>query len=95
MEYLLKNVKLDKAERHDMYVRAMKNNKFENISLPSCLPPLAVKPQGPFKDPLDVRKQRYRPFSPSLRVETDYESLEKARKNLKGYEWTERLHDQM
>ena len=41
-----------------------------------------------------MRKQRYRPFSPTLRVETDYESLEKARNNLKEKEWTERLHDE-
>jgi hypothetical protein len=51
--------------------------------------------KGPFKEPLDVRKQRYRPFSPSLRVETDYESVEKARKQLKSDEWTLRLHDNM
>ncbi len=51
--------------------------------------------KGPFRDPLDVRKQRYRPFSPSLRVETDYESLEKARQQMKRDEWTERLHDEV
>ena len=44
---------------------------------------------------MEVRKQRYRPFSPSLRVETDYESLEKGREKEKGKEWTERLHDEM
>jgi hypothetical protein len=51
--------------------------------------------KGPFKEPLDVRKQRYRPFSPSLRVETDYESLEKARRQLKSDEWAHRIHDEM
>jgi hypothetical protein len=94
MEYLLKNVKLDKAENHDLYVRATKANKFDSITLPDHLPPLPVKPQGPFREPLDVRKQRYRPFSPSLRVETDFESLEKARRQLKSDEWTQRLHDE-
>jgi hypothetical protein len=49
--------------------------------------------KGPFREPLEVRKQRYRPLSPSLRCETDYESLEKARKNDRNQEWTGRLHD--
>ena len=42
-----------------------------------------------------MRKQRYRPFSPSLRVETDYESLEVTRQRYKDKEWTERIHDKM
>lgn len=54
-----------------------------------------LKPKGPFRDPLDVRKQRYRPFSPSLRVETEYETLDIARKKMKDKEWTERIHDKM
>jgi hypothetical protein len=45
MEYLLRNVKLEKAEKHELYVKAMKQNKFENITLPDSLPPLALKPQ--------------------------------------------------
>ena len=49
--------------------------------------------QGPFRDPHVVQKQRYRPFNPSLRVETDYYSLEKARQEMKGEEWVKRLHD--
>ena len=51
--------------------------------------------QGPFRDPLEVRKQRYRPFSPSLRVETEIESLNLARKEMKNKEWTERINDEM
>jgi len=51
--------------------------------------------KGPFREPLEVRKQRYRPFSPSLRVETEYDCLEKARKEFKADEWTKRLHDDM
>ncbi len=91
----MRNVKLDPPEKHDAYVKAIKANKFEMIALPESLPPLVAKPQGPFRDPLDVRKQRYRPFSPSLRVETEYESLSFARKEMKNKEWTERLHDEM
>ena len=45
MEYLLKNVKLDKPEKHELYIRAIKSNKFDNISLPDTLPPLPIKPQ--------------------------------------------------
>ena len=45
MEYLLKNVKLDKPEKHDSYVKTLKWNKFDNIKLPDSLPPLNVKPQ--------------------------------------------------
>ncbi|RNA00649.1 Spermatogenesis-associated 17 [Brachionus plicatilis] len=93
MEYILKTVKLEPSEKHDLYVQSLKANKFDSVALPDYLPPLSNKQQGPFRDPLEVRKQRYRPFSPSLRVETDYEGLEKARKNLKSKEWTERLHD--
>jgi hypothetical protein len=97
MEYLMKNVKLEPAQKHDLYIAAMntKSNKFEAITLPANLPPLPVKPQGPFREPLDVRRQRYRPFSPSLRVETDFETVEKGRAKIKAKEWTERLHDEM
>lgn len=114
----MRNVKLDPAEKHDHYIKAIKANKFESITLPEGLPPLSVKPQvnsqlklfemdneveikapyllkGPFREPLEVRKQRYRPFSPSLRVETEYDCLEKARKEFKTDEWTKRLHDEM
>uniref|UniRef100_A0A1I8IU60 Spermatogenesis associated 17 n=1 Tax=Macrostomum lignano TaxID=282301 RepID=A0A1I8IU60_9PLAT len=43
------------------------------VRLPSKLPPLPAKPQGPFRQPEEVRAQRYREFQPSLRVATDYE----------------------
>lgn len=95
MEYLMRNIKLDPSEYHDSYVKSVKANKFDLISLPEGLPPLTNKPQGPFRDPLDVRKQRYRPFSPSLRCETDYESVTIARKEMKNKEWTERHHDEI
>lgn len=95
IEYLMRNVKLDPPEKHNLYVKSLKANKFESIQLPEGLPPIPSKPQGPFRDPLDVRKQRYRPFSPSLRVETEYETLDIARKKMKDKEWTERIHDKI
>lgn len=95
MEYLMRNIKLDEPENHEFYVKSLKANKFDLISLPEGLPPLTNKPQGPFRNPEEVRKQRYRPFSPTLRCETDYESLNLARKSMKGKEWTERLHDEI
>ena len=95
----MKSVKLEPASKHDLYVAAslLKGgvNQFDSITLPSNLPPLPHKPQGPFREPIDVRRQRYRPFSPSLRVETDFESVEKGRQRVKDNEWTLRLHDQM
>ncbi len=90
----MRNIKLEPSEYHDNYVKSVKANKFELISLPEGLPPLPNKLQGPFRDPIDVRKQRYRPFSPTLRCETDYESLLIARKAMKDKEWTERHHDE-
>jgi hypothetical protein len=95
MEYLMKNVKLNPCEKHKQYIRDSKLNRFESIQLPVGLPPLPSKPQGPFKDPLDVRRQRYRTFSPSLLVETDIEHLNIARAEMKGKEKTQRLHDEM
>ena len=45
MEYLMRNIKLDPPEKHDFYVKSIKANKFDLISLPEGLPPLAAKPQ--------------------------------------------------
>lgn len=45
MEYILRNVKLDPAEKHDLYVKSLKANKFDSITLPDYLPPLPNKPQ--------------------------------------------------
>jgi hypothetical protein len=49
--------------------------------------------QGPFREPHAVQHQRYRPFNPTLRVETDYFAVEKAQQSMKDEEWTQRLHD--
>lgn len=51
--------------------------------------------KGPFREPEEVQKQRYKPFQPSLRVATDFYSLEKARKKMKDEEWVTRLNDNM
>nr|KAG5696991.1 hypothetical protein BaRGS_008453 [Batillaria attramentaria] len=64
-----------------------------NEKLPTHLPPLPQKPQGPFREPEVVQKQRYKPFQPSLRVSTDFYSLEKAREEMKAEEWVTRLND--
>ena len=83
MEYLMRNVKLEPAKNHDHFVKSIEANYFDSIKLPDELPPLPAKPQGPFREPIEIRKQRYRPFSPSLRVETEYDCVEKARQKLK------------
>lgn len=94
MEYLMRSVKLDPSVKHDAFVNAMHANKFENVTLPKgCLPPLVQKPQGPFREPIDVLKQRYRPFSPTLRCEHDIDSVKKERNNMRDKEWCGRLHD--
>jgi len=49
MEYLMRNVKLDPTEKHEQYVKAIKANKFEYITLPEGLPPLSIKPQVNYK----------------------------------------------
>ena len=51
--------------------------------------------QGPFRSPRDVQKQRYKPFKPTLRVETSYTSIEEARQKMKDEEWIARLSDDM
>ncbi|PVD26298.1 hypothetical protein C0Q70_13969 [Pomacea canaliculata] len=63
--------------------------------VPKHLPVPPIKPQGPFREPEEVQKQRYKPFQPSLRVATDIDSLQKAREILKAEEWVTRHHDDM
>jgi len=87
----------------EMMQRKKTEPKVENPFDPACtqygarlrdpLPPLAQKPQGPFRDPNMVRKQRYKPFQPSLRVATDFYSLDGARELMKQEEWVTRLND--
>jgi len=61
--------------------------------VPKVLPPLATKPQGPFREAEEVQRQRYKPFQPSLRVATNYFSLDDARQLLKEQEWITRVND--
>jgi len=58
------------------------------------LPPIPKhKPQGPFRDPSDVQKQRYKKLQPSLRVATDYEAVDTARTKLRTQDWTKQIID--
>lgn len=66
-----------------------------NDKVPRNLPPLPQKPQGPFRRPESVQKQRYKPFQPTVRVATDFYSLQKAREVLKAEEWVTRLNDDL
>lgn len=45
MEYILKTIKLEPSEKHDLYVQSLKANKFDSVTLPDYLPPLANKQQ--------------------------------------------------
>ncbi|XP_074650368.1 spermatogenesis-associated protein 17-like isoform X2 [Tubulanus polymorphus] len=67
--------------------------KSYDLPKPKVLPPIPDKKQGPFRDPKDVQDQRYKPFQPSLRVATNYTSVEEAREKLKQQEWVDRLND--
>jgi len=50
------------------------------LQIPQCLPPLDErKIQGPFKDRYQVYQQRHKPLNPSLRVQTDFNSLQRER----------------
>ncbi|KAI0208012.1 Spermatogenesis-associated protein 17 [Lamellibrachia satsuma] len=54
---------------------------------PRNLPPLPQKQMGPFLEPWEVQRQRYRPPRPSLRAQSDFYSVEKARKQMKLDDW--------
>jgi len=68
---------------------------WQGYDLPSLspLPPIHQKPQGPFRDPHAVQKQRYKAWQPSLRVATSYTSVESAREIMKKEEWVTRIND--
>lgn len=57
--------------------------------------PNVPKQQGPFQDPKKVQFQQYKPPRQTLRMETDFYHLEKARKAMMDKEWTHRLHDDL
>ncbi|CAH8654545.1 unnamed protein product [Schistosoma intercalatum] len=52
-----------------------------------------LKIKGPFKNPEEVKKWINKPINLSLRVSTDYFSLEKSQQIWKSKEWSNRLHD--
>ncbi|KAK2174894.1 hypothetical protein NP493_769g02030 [Ridgeia piscesae] len=71
-------------------LRAMEtkiSKKKKPVDPPRNLPPLPPKPMGPFREPWEVQKQRYRPARPSFRASGDYYAMEKARKQKKLDDW--------
>ena len=58
------------------------------------LPPLRKKQQGPFREVEQVLCQRYRPFQPSLRVQTDFLEVDNARKDMQLSERLARVSDE-
>ncbi|WAR19152.1 SPT17-like protein, partial [Mya arenaria] len=96
MEYALSSVKPLVHKR-----RSIKDNPYDpawksyghELPKPPALPPLASKPQGPFRGPEEVQMQRYKAFQPSLRVATSFTSLEHAREQMKAEEWVTRIND--
>jgi hypothetical protein len=58
------------------------------------LPPVRPKVQGPFKYPEEVLRLKYKPLQPTLRVATDFKSVETARAELKAEEWRQRVIDE-
>ncbi|NXR42152.1 SPT17 protein, partial [Zosterops hypoxanthus] len=58
------------------------------------LPADRQKPQGPFRDPAEVLRQRYKPLEPTLRVrESMYSAPAKAREATQREEWRSSIHD--
>nr|XP_030124997.3 spermatogenesis-associated protein 17 isoform X1 [Taeniopygia guttata] len=52
------------------------------------------KPQGPFRDPAEVLRQRYKPLEPTLRArESMYSAPGKAREPTRREEWRNPIHD--
>jgi len=60
------------------------------------LPPLTTKKklQGPFREPVKVQQQRFKELQPTLRVATQFKSVDSARTLLRQDEWTKRVIDQ-
>eukprot|EP00062_Callorhinchus_milii_P018734 gi/632972530/ref/XP_007902704.1/ PREDICTED: spermatogenesis-associated protein 17 [Callorhinchus milii] len=58
------------------------------------LPPIGKgKPQGPFRDVVEVLQQRYKPLDPTLRSATSIISEAECREELKKEEWRNRVND--
>uniref|UniRef100_A0A8C0H245 Spermatosis associated 17 n=1 Tax=Chelonoidis abingdonii TaxID=106734 RepID=A0A8C0H245_CHEAB len=99
-------VRLQKARPFSHRQQQIKKHLTDEISdWPTCtsaltfptmkpLPPIGrQKPQGPFRDTVEVLQQRYKPLEPTLRVATSINSLEKAREEIKREEWRNRIND--
>jgi len=84
-EYLLSKVR--PLSRED---RERKRKIKETLKLPPIVGK-AEKIQGPFRSREEVRRQRYRPFSPTLRVSTEYGSKERYEQREREIEQTKRI----
>jgi len=93
MEFHLRLTKPDPPKKKKQGTRFDPAWKSYDLPVTEPLPPISAKPQGPFRDPRIVQKQRYKPFQPSLRVQTNFVSLEEAREKMKQKEWVTRLND--
>eukprot|EP00057_Strongylocentrotus_purpuratus_P024578 XP_011679052.1 PREDICTED: spermatogenesis-associated protein 17 isoform X1 [Strongylocentrotus purpuratus] len=96
MEFILRSVK----PRPPPGPKLIRENRSGKVMAPSPplpltapLPPIGQKPQGPFREPLEVQKQRYKPLQPTLKVATSYTSVEEARAAMRGQEWVMRVND--
>ena len=87
-----------KCKKWEKYLRTAtgipSDNQGDHENIPMLPPIKGSKPQGPFRTPEEVQKQRYKELLPSLRVATDYQSVEEARSQLHQDEWTKRIIDQ-
>lgn len=94
-EFHLRNHKFAKEKKPVSKKETEFDPAWKSYNLPqlSPMPPVQAKPQGPFRDLQQVQKQRYKPFQPTLRVETGYLSLEEAREIMKEEEWVTRIND--
>lgn len=93
MEFHLRNVRPETPVKKKEGVIYDPTPTRYDIPKPCPLPPIEKKPQGPFRDPREVQKQRYKPFQPSLRVATNFASVEEAREAMKRDEWIKRIND--
>ncbi|XP_041469362.1 spermatogenesis-associated protein 17-like [Lytechinus variegatus] len=96
MEFILRSVK----PRPPPGPNPKRDNRSGKVMAPSPplplttpLPPIGQKPQGPFREPLEVQKQRFKPLQPTLRVSTSYTSVEEARAAMRAQEWVMRVND--
>eukprot|EP00794_Sanderia_malayensis_P017456 gene17456-19203_t len=72
-------------------LKSLESDKLDDGQFVSLPPIPPSKPQGPFREPMDVFSQRFKPLEPSLRVATSYTSVEDSRSKLKAKEWTKRV----